>query len=107
TDCESQAKDAAQSCLDAGTDTTECQSLGQQTLDQCEASCGSTTAETCMEVCEGKAQAKHERLTARGKSEGVAIRKAQDTFRRCVHFGGCSSGSAARRPRAQPGMASR
>ena len=44
-----------------------------------------------MEVCESKAQAKHERLTARGKSEGVAIRKAQDSFRRCVHFGGCSS----------------
>ena len=91
TNCESQARDAAQSCLDAGTDAAECQSLGQQTLDQCQAGCGTSTAETCMEVCESKAHAKHERLMARGRSEAVATRKAQDTFRRCVQFGGCSN----------------
>jgi len=28
---------------------------------------------------------------ARGRSEAVATRKAQDTFRRCVQFGGCSN----------------
>ena len=68
-------------------DAAGCQTLAQQSLDQCQAACGGTPSQTCTEICESKAVDKHDLVLESGRPEHAATRKGQQAYRRCVRIG--------------------